>query len=305
MGPANSRSLFFIPITPGFLYIVIMKKLVLVIFISALSVIVFAHEFWLQPHKFFYTVREVANIRFNVGENFTGENWTGNKDKISQLLLFAPSGSITDISAQVSQNKGDSVPVPLQQEGTHMIIFNSTNSFIDLDAVKFNEYLQEDGLNQVIAYRKKNGESQLNGKENYQRSVKTIFQVGGRLTENCIDPTSLPLDIIPEENPYSIPVMSARSGLLKVKFQVRFQGQPLTNALVKIWYHSADKKARMDTLRTNKKGWVTANRHPGPYMVSCVYMERNQSDKTADWQSYWGSLTFEYSQFFGKASSKQ
>jgi uncharacterized GH25 family protein len=304
-GPANRRSLFFMPITPGFLYIVLMKKLVLVIFISALSAIVFAHEFWLQPQKFFYTIREVANIRFNVGENFTGQNWTGNKDKIDQLLLFSPSGSITDISSRVSQNSGDSVQVPLQQEGTHMVIFNSTNSFIELEAEKFNDYLLEDGLDQTIAYRKKNGESQLSGKENYQRSVKTIFQVGGKLTDDCITPTSLPLDILPEENPYSIPLMSSRSGPLKVKFKVLFQGLPLNNALVKIWYHSADKKIRMDSLRTNKRGWVTANRHPGPYMVSCVYMERQPVSAVAHWQSYWGSLSFEYSQFFGKASSKQ
>jgi hypothetical protein len=36
-----------------------------------------------------------------------------------------------------------------------------------------------------------------------------------------------------------------------------------------------------------------------------VYMERQPVSAVAHWQSYWGSLSFEYSQFFGKASSKQ
>ena len=275
-----------------------MKRTILFLFISILCVIGFAHEFWLNPQKFFYTVREVANIRFNVGENFTGENWSGNKDKVAQLLLYTPSGPITDVSSRISINKGDSLQLPLQEEGTHMLIFNSTQSFINLEAGKFNDYLQEDGLNQVLVYRKKNHEDQLDGKEYYQRSVKTIFQVGSKVTDACNNPTNLPLDIIPAENPYSIPVFSSKQGNSSVKFRVLFNGEPLNNVLVKIWYQTKQKQVKMDTLRTNKKGWVTAQRHPGPYMVSCVHMERNTTDTVANWHSYWGSLSFEYSQFF-------
>ncbi len=78
---------------------------------------------------------------------------------------------------------------------------------------------------------------------------------------------------------------------------------PLAGALVKVWYHQPGKPVQMDTLRTDKRGWITAQRHPGPYMVSCVYMEHTPDDKEAEWQSYWGSLSFEYSQFFpGNAS---
>jgi hypothetical protein len=60
----------------------------------------------------------------------------------------------------------------------------------------------------------------------------------------------------------------------------------------------------MDTVRTNKKGWITGEKHPGPNMVSCVYMERNKADTVAQWQSYWGSLTFEYPQFFQRSRIK-
>jgi len=272
--------------------------------VSVLSVIVFAHEFWLYPQKFFYTIREVANIRFHVGENFTGENWMGGNDKIQQLLHYSPSGNIADLSSRLSANKGDSVQLPLQEEGTHMIIFHSNNSFINLEAEKFNSYLKEDGLDNTALYRKAHNEDQINGKEYYQRSVKTILQVSGKLTDECTKPTSLPLDIIPEENPYSIPVLSSKADAKKVKFQVLFNGAPLANALVKVWYHTSKNHVTIDSARTNKKGWAITERHSGPYLVSCVHMERNDADSIADWQSYWASLSFEYSQFFNGSGAK-
>lgn len=280
------------------------KRTTLLFFVSVLSVIAFAHEFWLYPQKFFYTIRETANIRFQAGENFTGKNWVGNKDKVQELLHYTPTGNIIDLSSRLSANKGDSLQLPLQEEGTHMIIFHSTNSFINLEAQKFNSYLKEDGLDKTILYRKAHNEEQINGKEYYQRSAKTIIQVSGLLTDECTKPTRLPLDIIPEENPHSIPVLNSSESAKKVKFRVLFNGEPLNNALIKIWYHSSKTQVNMDTARTNKKGWMITERHSGPFLVSCVHMERNDKDKEADWQSYWASLSFEYSQFFNRRGGK-
>ncbi len=266
--------------------------------------ITLAHEFWLQPQKFFYSIREVARIRFLAGEGFAGENWAGNKDRIQQLLHYVPSGDIVNVADKISGNKGDSLQLPLQDEGTHMVTFNSNNSFISLDAEKFNNYLKEEGLDNAILYRKQNNEADKKSTEHYQRSIKTLLQVSYRLTDACIRPTNLPLDIIPEQNPYAVTVGS-RESLLKVRFKVLFNKEPLNNALIKVWYHLPGKKeTQMDTLRTNKRGWVTADRHPGPYLLTCVYMEHTPYDKEAEWQSYWSSLSFEYSQFFPGSSTR-
>jgi hypothetical protein len=280
-----------------------MKKGILLPVLWIVTIVAFAHEFWLSPQKFFYSIRETAHIRFNVGENFTGENWGGNKTKIQQLLHYTPSDTIINLSSRLSENKGDSLSLPLPETGTHMVVFHSTNSFIKLEAEKFNGYLQEDGLDNVVSYRKEHNQMQNEGKEYYQRSVKTILQVGDNLTDACTKPTSLPLDIIPEINPYTLPAELTKQGLLKVRFQVLFRGKPLDNALVKIWYRTP-KKVEMEDLRADKKGWIITERHPGPFMVSCVHMERNTTDTLADWQSYWGSLSFEYSHFFPGSAIK-
>ena len=188
--------------------------------------------------------------------------------------------------------------LPLSENGTHMVIFKSTNSFITLESEKFNAYLQEDGLDNISSYRMDHHLTQTAGKEYYQRSVKTIIQVGEEPTNNCLNPTDLPLDIIPEKNPYLNPEKVFTKKLVPVKFRVLFMGKPLENALVKVWFHPTENTVKMDTFRTNSKGWITANRHSGPNMVSCVHMVENTTDTVAQWQSYWGSLSFEYPQFF-------
>lgn len=256
------------------------------------------HEFWLQPGKYFYNIREIADISFRVGENFTGENWSGNRDKIKMLTHVLPNGSSVDLSSRLSSTKGDSLKLPLQQEGTHMILFNSTNSFIDLEPEKFKAYLEEDGLIETLAYRSKNGESLKNGKEYYQRSVKTIIQVGNERTDACTAPTVLPLDIIPIVNPYTPPGLRPTQDLPSVRFRILFKGKPLANHLVKTWFRNESGKMTMESYKTNPRGFITAKRHSGKFMVSTVYMERNMADTVADWQSYWASVNFEYSSFF-------
>lgn len=65
-----------------------MKKLFLFILFFISASFLSAHEFWLAPDKYFYTIRDIALIRFQVGENFTGDNWNGNKERIKKLSLF-------------------------------------------------------------------------------------------------------------------------------------------------------------------------------------------------------------------------
>ncbi len=275
-----------------------MKKLVLsAFFILAISLLS-AHEFWLAPDKYFYNIRDIALIRFRVGENFTGDNWGGNKERIKQFIHYLPDGSKADLSDRLSMQKGDSARIPLQMAGTHMVTFNSTNSKIELDAEKFTDYLKEDGLESAIAYRSKYGETGKKGREFYQRSVKTIIQVGSTLTDACTKPCELPLDIIPFENPYTPPGIEPRGNLLTVRFKVLFKGKTLANQLVKIWYKDEQGIKKMTEYRTNNRGIISAKRYSGPFMVSTVYMERLSENPDADWQSYWASLNFEYSSFY-------
>lgn len=262
------------------------------LFIVIISI---AHEFWLQPNKFYLSKNNLLSIRFLVGENFTGENWKGNRSKVQQLIHFLPDNKQIDISDQLSESiEGDSLQLQLQQDGTHVIAFNSTNSFINLEAEKFNAYLLEDGLEQALDFRKTNGEDKQNGREYYQRCAKAIVQVGNEYTNNYNMKTNLNVDIVPDRNPCEPRWDSYNNkNLYNNRFRVFFKGKAIKNLMVKHWYKTKDGKPVQNSYTTNNRGWIFIEQQPGINMISCIYMERNSVDTIAQWQSYWGSLTFE------------
>ncbi|MBL7762547.1 MAG: DUF4198 domain-containing protein [Chitinophagaceae bacterium] len=264
-----------------------MKK----IFSSFLLVILFtllcSHEFWLQPEKFVYDQGECINIRFNAGENFEGENWNGDKDKVQSLDFYFDNWQDTLSPAMLSE-KGDSLQLSLMDEGTAMVTFNSKNSFIELDSTKFHDYLAEDGLTNAIEYRKEHNESDSMGREFYQRSVKTILQVGKKYSNTFSQKTKLPLDIIPQSNPYK----QKEGDTIAVK--IYFKKEVLKNTLVKVWHRAGNKTTKLDLL-SDENGEISFEMETtGEWMVSCVKMERLENDDTAQWQSYWGSCTWGY-----------
>ena len=264
-----------------------MKK-IFVLLLTFIVLSVSGHEFWMQPDKFIYKHAEPVNIKFVVGENFTGENWTGDKDKIKSLRLYFDDVTDKNCDDNFGSDKGDSLQIAMLDEGTVMVTLNTTNSFIDLDAAKFNDYLREDGLTATLKYREEHGDTAKNGRENYQRSVKTIFQVESKFTNVYKQKTNLPLDIIPAEHPYTV----SRDGNFKVK--VFFMGEKLKKAKVKVW-HKLDDKISQEEFTTDDEGEIKFFLSPeGEWMVSCVKMIRLEDDPKAEWQSYWGSLTWGY-----------
>lgn len=263
-----------------------MRKPILLLFVFFFAFPIFAHEFWLQPEKFRYAPGEDINIRFWVGEDFDGTNWSGNKSKVKSLQLIQD--NIKDnLADQLSDEQGDSLQVSIFDEGTAIIAFNSTNSFIQLDTTKFNAYLREDGLQSTIDYRLAHHETDSSGREFYQRSVKTLIQVGDKKT-NVSQPTNLPLDIIPLSNPYTL----SAGDTLTVK--MLFNKKILFNQLVNVWQRVEGKTSKM-VYQTNEKGEVSfAIGLAGKWMVSTVKMLRLEHEPAANWQSYWGSCTWGY-----------
>lgn len=269
-----------------------MKKIIALLFIFCVFS-VSAHEFWLQPDKFIYKKGEKANIRFLVGENFEGDNWTGNRSKVNFLSLIQ-NGIKTDLSSTLSNNKGDSLQFTLPQDGTAMIVYSGLNSSIEIEAGKFNAYLEEDGLKEAIEYRNQHNETDSMGRELYQRSVKTILQVGKKYDSTCKMPTELPLDIIPMENPYRIRKEQ------EITVSILFHKEPLANTLIKIWQRENNKTTKKEMM-TDEFGLASFPVRPsGRWMVSVVKMIRLQNEPKANprdaghWQSYWGSCTWGY-----------
>jgi uncharacterized GH25 family protein len=260
-----------------------MKKVVfvslLILFTVATS---FAHEFWLALEKFILKAGEKAKLSFLVGENFTGEIWKGS---LASFYLFSSEGK-KDISFLFPTKPEEGATLTFDKEGTHLLAFNSQNKFIELSPDKFLAYLEEDGLEEVIALRQQRNETEKNGRETYQRCAKTLIQVGEKKDNTFSINAGLPLEIIPEKNPYKL----ASNENLKIK--ILFQNKPLSNSLVKIWHKKGGKVSKTEQ-KTDAKGFISFKvEKQGEWMISIVKMIPNMNPEQADWQSYWASLTF-------------
>jgi uncharacterized GH25 family protein len=263
-----------------------MKKII-TLFLLFCFINISAHEFWLQPDKFIYKKGDKATIKFMVGENFEGENWSGNRSKINFLIL-SNNGSKTDLSPLITDKIGDSLQFIIPGEGTNMIVYNGLNSYLEQAADKFNAYLEEDGLRETIEYRRDHHVTDSAGREVYQRSVKTILQSGDKYDSSYKEPTTLPLDIIPLKHPYLV------TDKQKMQVKVLFNKKPLADQLIKVWHREGD-QTLMEELLTDQDGMASFRiKRSGRWMVSTVKMIPAGNDPGAQWQSYWSSCTWGY-----------
>lgn len=249
-----------------------------------LSLVVQAHEFWMQPDKFTYAIGEMAQINFMVGENFVGERWNTANHRILRLERYA-GDTHEELLNRVNTGAGRNLEVRLTDRGTQLFVLQSNSAFIELEAEKFNEYLQEDGLDEVYAHRKSTNTLDTPAKEFYSRCAKLLLQSGIAPDETFSTVAGLPLEIVPLQNPYRLKQGDEMS------FQVLYEGKPLPFTLVKVW-NRKNNNTILQNIYTQKDGVITTRLgNTGSWMISSVKMIPSK-EEGAEWQSYWASLVF-------------
>ncbi len=262
-----------------------MKKGFLTLGLSIAVSLAVAHEFWLQPSRFFAQVGDTIRVEALVGEGFAGERSEGKKDRIRQYRHDTAVGTTDLIPALTGDTYGE-VSVPITAPGTHVFSFANTPKFLSMKADSFLLYLREDGLDNVIAARQQRHQTNNASRELYQRCVKTLVQAGPRADDAFAKETGMVLEIIPARNPYA-----QRPGQT-AGFRIQFQNKPLAHALVRYWNRDAGGHLTEEKQRSDKQGRIRFRLRAGQNMLSLVRMIPCADTTQADWQSYWGSLTF-------------
>lgn len=265
-----------------------MKKKLAILLLMILGGTLAAHEFWLEPQKFRLKKGETLKVRFRVGERFEGENWQGNRQVVDGIHLYF-NGFDDDLSELITdESPGDSISLQFFDEGTGVMSFHSTNKRIELEPAKFLEYLREEGLDSAIAYREQHHETDSVGREYYQRSVKTLFQVGESYDDTYKQNCGLPLEFIPLHNPYHL-----RKGQ-QLSMKLLFRDTAVQGARIRIWQR-LNGKTNVKETTTDSDGLFTFTPSlNGRYMISTVRMEHMDSSSDTHWQSYWATITWGY-----------
>ncbi len=218
-----------------------MKKIAITLLFLTVTAIS-AHEFWLEPQHFHLRKGETLTLKFLVGEDFDGQNWTGNRASVEQLKLFY-NGIQDDLRPLVPDSLiGDSLKLQFFDEGTALIAYQSTNKSITLDSGKFLEYLKEDGLTNAIQYREEHLETDSSGRELYQRCAKTIFQVGDKTDDAFSRICGFPLEFVPLQNPYALKDSE------EIRIKILAAGKPGAGLLIKIWHRVNGKTTKNELI---------------------------------------------------------
>ncbi len=178
-----------------------------------------------------------------------------------------------------------SLPAGTLPAGTSLILLDTAPTDILLTAEKFQAYLFEERLSDILMQRADQNEEETPGRERYSRFVKALVQLGSQHDSIASKPAGQELEIVPAYNPYALPIGS------KLSVQVLYRGQPLSKRSVTFAnrYHF---NVVTKNVRTDEQGRAEVIlERPGLWLASLVHMERSR-EPGADWRSYWSSLTF-------------
>jgi uncharacterized GH25 family protein len=154
-----------------------------------------------------------------------------------------------------------------------------------MKAGEFTEYLEEEGLTDIIEARKQRGEASANAKERYTMYAKALL-LSGAPDDGYSRPVGTPIEIVPMVDPYRLKAGEP------LRVRVLFRGQPVANVAVKA-LSTRDEDGKQNIIgRTNADGVVSIPSGPGLWRVQTIHMERS-TKPDVDWESYWATLTFE------------
>ena len=260
------------------------KRSVVLLMLSAISMLVTAHEFWLEPDRFYFTAAESVRLNVRVGENFIGESWKTITDRVVRMEHHTGK-LIKDLKPVLKENTTDPIQVQLAAEGTHLVVMETSTALNEMDGTKFTEYLEEDGLDDILYQRKKTQISGDSASELYSRHAKLILQSGSKTDDSFKKLCNLPIEIIPDKNPALL-----RKGN-NIAFKILFEGKPLFAAKVKVW-NRYNHRTSVQNIFSQQNGMIETHvSNPGTWMVSVVKMVPSKNPK-AQYRSYWGTLVF-------------
>jgi uncharacterized GH25 family protein len=256
--------------------------LVLSLCLGALSVAQ-AHNFWIEPQSYRPSIGQVVGIGLKVGDYAQSWPLPRNAGRIETFESIGPDGERPIVGRDGSDPAGTA---RFSRPGSYVLVYRSNHAFTEMEPAKFDEYLQEKGLQEIIALRRERGAAGGNIREAYSRYAKSLLQAGATAAGGGDRVIGLKFEIVAGVD------LAGRGGGAGQSFQLLFDGKPVRGTLLT----AMRRDEPQNTLRgrTDEHGQVTLPTVvPGIWLVTAVKMLPAVAGLAADWESFWASLTFE------------
>ncbi|MFQ5690793.1 MAG: DUF4198 domain-containing protein [Gemmatimonadota bacterium] len=246
----------------------------------------YAHDLFLKLESYFLEPDSSATVTLLNG-TFDSSEDPVMRERAADISVVSPAGRARlDTTALTAEGDTSRLAIRTGGPGTYVVGVSLRKRVLGLDAAGFNDYLEHDGIPDVLEARRRDGELNLDVRERYSKHVKAIFQVGNSRTDSYGTLLGYPAEIVPLQNPYSL-----RPGT-ELRVRCLVNGRPVANQLVLAGGENADGAFHLAATRTDEDGIVRFKIGvPGKWYVKFIHMVK-VPDAEADYESTWATLTF-------------
>jgi len=200
-----------------------MKKIVLVL----IAFVVFSsHDMYLKLDSYFLQPNTSASIQLFNGTFESSDNTIARNRMIDVSLVGNGTRTAVDTAQWSEVGNTTILNFKTGAAGTWVAGVSTRARNIEMAAADFNDYLEHDGVLDMLEWRKTNNALDADAVEKYSKHVKTIFQVGDQLTDDWQTELGYPIEFMPLSNPYDLHAGHT------MQVQLLWQGEPLANQLV-------------------------------------------------------------------------
>lgn len=267
-----------------------MRLILITALVAACAAPAMAHDMWLQPRAFWAPSNALVPVTAYVGHGQSRERWAVADDRLLYLKSFGPRGSVDQrATLRPGALRGD-LPIRLAGDGTHVLVLESGHAVSNLPAIRFNDYLKEEGLVPAQRLRAARRQTNTTGREIYSRRAKTLIQVGplSGPQPQVTRPLGQTLEIVPDQNPYAL----AAGRPLAVR--VLYQGRPLSGATVKLTNLESDAKPVAIRVTDAKGRAAFTMPRQGLWQLNTIWTRPITGDLRGDFDTTFASLSFGY-----------
>ncbi|MBA3341523.1 MAG: DUF4198 domain-containing protein [Gemmatimonadaceae bacterium] len=262
---------------------------ILILLVLAGATALQAHDLFLRLDSFFVEPGSSARIRVLNGTFSKSENSVA-RDRLIDLTLLGPQGRTHPDTTMWSATGDTSVlTVSPPTAGTYVVGASLKPREITLVAKDFNQYLADDGIPDVLAARRRDGELMKDASERYSKHVKAIIQAGAARTSGLDTELGYPAELVPLTNPYD----TQSGGWLRVRAMV--DGKAVPNQLL-VTGGRTPRGTRFTErrMRTDTNGVARVRiTQKGQWYVKFIHMVPVTGDPKLDYESKWATLTFQ------------
>lgn len=264
------------------------RVLVAVVSVLVVTPALAAHDLFLKPFRFFVEPNAEARVRVLNGTFEKSENAVA-KNRVRDLSVVGPQGRFrADTTAWADAGDTSIFTFRTGSPGTYLVGASTLPRALRLDAKQFNEYLESDGVVDMLEARRRAGEMNKASNERYSKHVKTIVQAGDARTGGFDTVLGYPAELVPLENPYAVKV----GGTLRVRTLV--DGKPVVRQLVVAGGRTpTGARLPVQNVRSDSTGVARVRLGSrGYWYIKFIHMVPVAGD-TINYESKWATLTFE------------